>query len=377
MSRRPVGSIRWIRDGLARVELRAGRDQLTGEPRRMSRNVHGNEVDAERALAQMLIEIGRLPSGRNMTLRDFLENLYYPALHARVRKETRLGYESKLNKWVIPQLGHLSLGDLEPYVLDRWRDQLLTKLSGRSALHVYRALATALNRAVKWRLTASNPLDAVDAPRASVRDLTTLSADESVAYLRAFTGHKLEPLVVIAIATGLRPCELAGLDWSHIDLSAGEVHVERGLHERKSETWFEEPKSTRSRRVVSLPAWSVEALKPLRGIGALVIEDGERMRPTAIARHYRRHVNASKLRYVPLRDLRHTHATLMLEAGVDVVVVSRRLGHSTIAITDAHYLRPRRSADQKAADAFGQMLASKGVSGGQASSGVSSLSVNE
>ena len=75
------------------------------------------------------------------------------------------------------------------------------------------------------------------------------------------------------------------------------------------------------------------------------------------------------LRYVPLRDLRHTHATLMLEAGVDVVVVSRRLGHSTVAITDTHYLRTKRSADQAAASAFDTMLAAASGKASQAAAG--------
>ena len=200
----------------------------------------------------------------------------------------------------------------------------------------------------------------MDPPKALLRDLETLSVDEVRAYLDAFSGHVLEPLVVVGIATGLRPCELFALEWRDVDLSAAEVRVRRGLHQRKSEVWFEDPKSARSHRVVSLPAWAVDSLKPLRGLGPLIPDGGTHMSPIKVSRLYRRLVTSSKdLRYVPLRDLRHTHATLMLEAGVDVVVVSRRLGHSTIAITDLHYLRPKRSADRSAADAFGDLLVAR------------------
>ena len=380
MSRRPVGAIRWRAPGIARVELQAGHDPVTGKPRRMSRTVHGTDADAERALAAMLLEIGRLPSGGKMTVREFLDNIYKPALEARVRKSTRHGYEAKLDAHVLPALGELPLANLEPYVLDRWRDALIGKMSGRSALHVYRVFSTALNRAVRWRLITNNPLDAVDPPRARVRDMEVLTAKQALDYLKAFQGHVVQPIVIVAIATGLRPCELYALTWQDVDLASAEVTVRRGLHQRKQDAWFEPPKSDRSHRTVTLPAWAVDALKPLRGLGPLVADpqgfEGH-MRPTDVSRHYRRHAKASKLAYVPLRDLRHTHATLMLEAGVDIVVVSRRLGHSTVAITDLHYLRPKRSADKAAADAFGKLLALDGVKGGQALDGVTSASDNE
>lgn len=370
MSRRAVGSIRWRSDHVARVELSAGRDPITGKRRRMSCEIHGNQADAERALARMLLAIGKVPAGKSLTVSEYLSNLYVPSLDARVRKSTRYGYVQKLDRHVVPRLGSIVLTDLEPYVLDAWRDDLVAHMSGRSALHVYRVFATALNRAVKWRLILANPLDAVDPPKAQDRDIETLSASEAVAYLQAFDGHLLAPIVILALGAGLRPCELYGLRWSDIDLGAGTVRVDRGLHQRKADVWVEPPKSARSHRVVSLPAWVIQALRPYRGIGAIVSDDHGAVVPNVVARLYARHVRSLGLRYLPLRDLRHTHATLLLQAGVDVVVVSRRLGHSSVAITDRHYLRPKRSSDQAAADKLDEFLASNGVLPGVASSGV-------
>lgn len=379
MSRRRIGSIRERRPGVYRVEVSHGRDPVTGERLRMSQDVHGTDIDAERALAQMLLDIGKMPSAKGMTVAQFIDDIYIPALPARVRRKTRTGYESKLKTHVVPKLGHIKLAKLEPYTLDRWRDELATNMSGRSALNVYRVLSTALNRAVRWRLLSANPLLAVDPPKASVRPLETLTADEVVEYLEAFVGHAIEALVAVQIATGLRPCEVTGLKWSDIDLANSVLTIRRGLHEHKSETWFEPPKSDRSNREVSLPPWAVETLKRLRGFGPLAQGDGieKHMRPTEVARLYRRQVKAKKLRYLPMRDIRHTHATLLLEAGVDVVVVSRRLGHSTVAITDLYYLRPKRSADVAAAEAFGKLLALPGDNSAVATDGDKSTTVNE
>lgn len=369
--RRRIGSIRELRAGVYRVELTHGRDPVSGDRRRMSKTMQGTETDAERALAKMLLDIGQLTSGAQLTVADYLQDMYLPRLDARVRRQTARGYRSKLELHVIPQLGHLKLGELEPFTLDKWRDELDTKMGRTSVQNVFRTLSVALNRAVKWRLIKSNPLRAVDTPRRQSRNIVTLSTDEALAYLQAFAGHRIEPVVVIALEGGLRPCELSALTWSDIDIHTGEVTVRRGLHERDGETWFELPKSERSHRVVVLSQWAVDVLKPLRGIGPLVPGDGidGHAKPSSIARAYRNTVRAAKLRYLPLRDLRHTHATLMLEAGVELAIVSRRLGHSGIAITDQFYLRPKLSADQAAAAAFSELLATSRDKSRQATSG--------
>lgn len=357
MSRRRIGSIRCVRDGVYRVELTRGTDPWTGKRAYMSENVYGSERDAEIALAAMVVRVGEQPTASNVTVREYVERIYLPWVEAgQVRRETANGYRTKLTNHVLPRFGDTRLGDLDPFSLDKWRDDMLSKMSERSALNVMVVFGTALNQAVTWRLMPHNPLRAVKRPMPEERDVVTLSASEARAYVSAFTGHPIAPAVVLAVATGFRPCEVAGLTWDDIDFHEGTVAVRRGLHERKSETWFEPPKSKRSRRTVELSAWAVEALRPLRGIGPLVPDGDGHMKPTKLQREYRRHVKASKLRYVPMRDLRHTHGTLMIEAGVPLAVVSRRLGHSTSAITDKFYVRPHRSADRAAVDAFDAML---------------------
>ena len=79
------------------------------------------------------------------------------------------------------------------------------------------------------------------------------------------------------------------------------------------------------------------------------------MAPWRISQEYGRKVSEAKLRKVQLKNLRHTHAVLMLDAGVDLYTVSRRLGHSTTAVTEAHYVDPTERADRAAADALNDL----------------------
>ena len=203
---------------------------------------------------------------------------------------------------------------------------------------------------MKWDLIERNPLIAVDPPETpTFHKKDVLSEEEAGKYLDAFHGHILEPIVVLGIACGLRRCELAGLRWSDLDFEGSTVEVTRGLHDYKGTVIEELPKSETSRRKIAVPAWALETIKPLRGIGPLVVEDGQPMAPWRISEEFIKHAAASKLRRIPLKNLRHTHGVLMLDKGVDLLTVSRRLGHSTTAVTQKHYVDPTDRADQAAA----------------------------
>lgn len=347
MSRRQVGSVRQLDKGVYRVEVTAGRDPVTGARLRFSRTIRGTRHEAETELARLLLDAGSRPSAR-MTVRQYITDVWLPSL--RVRRLTKLGYESKLDHHVLPQLGSVRLCDLKAYQLDRWMRELADSgISKRTQLHAYRVLCSALNRAVLWGMIATNPLKAIAPPVVPRKVPDVLSLEEANDYLDAFAGHPLEAVVTITIAAGLRRSELAGLMWSDLDRKTGAVNIARGRHQLRSEVWDEDPKSETSKRVVTLPHWAVETLKPLHGLGPIASVNGLRMTPNQMTDHYRRRVAKMKLRYVPLKNLRHTSATLALAANVNIVAVSRRLGHSSIAVTDAFYLAPGRAADADAA----------------------------
>ncbi|MDI9600126.1 MAG: site-specific integrase, partial [Acidobacteriota bacterium] len=345
--RREVGSITQIAPGVFRISVSVGYSTVTGRRRRPSQIVRGTEREAEIALARLLLSAGKLPENE-VSLRQFLEEMYLPHVEKRRRAKTVDGYRSLISHHIVPELGNSALTDLTPYQLSRWLDGLskvgsdpVEPLSEQSRLHVYRCLFAALRKAMQWGLIADNPLQAVEPPkpgRHQPKDVLTV--EESAAYLRAFAGHPLEPLIALALGCGLRRSELAGLLWSSLDFEAGTVTVTRGLHDHKGTVIEEKPKSATSRRTIAVPAWALEILRPLRGIGPLVTLDGGPMRPGRISAEYVRQVHAAGLRYVPLKNLRHTHACLMLDAGVDLYTVSRRLGHSTTAVTELHYVDP-------------------------------------
>ena len=360
--RREVGSIVEVAPGVFRVSVSVGYSSVTGKRRRPAETVRGSERDAEMALARLLLSAGKMPE-QSVSVRQYLEEMWLPHKEKRRRVKTVDGYRSIVAHHILPELGDMAMVDLTPYGLERWMDHLSRvgsdppePLSEQTRLHVYRCLFAALRTAMQWGLIEDNPLRAVEPPKPERHaHKNVLTIEESAAYLQTFAGHPIEPLVALALGCGLRRSELAGLTWSSIDFDHGSVTIERGLHDHKGVVIEEAPKSIPSRRTIAVPTWTLELLRPLRGIGPLVAEDGAPMRPGHISAAYVRRVRETKLRYVPLKNLRHTHACLMLNAGVDLYTVSRRLGHSTTAVTELHYVDPSQKADQAAADAAGDL----------------------
>jgi integrase len=176
-----------------------------------------------------------------------------------------------------------------------------------------------------------------------------------------------------AAMTGLRRGELLGLDWDAVDLDAGRLAITRTLIEGKGAPRFSEPKTKRGRRSVALDAGTVEALREHRerqlderlAWGAayrdhgLVFcrEDGTPIWPRTFSRFFDHHVRDAGLPKIRLHDLRHTHATLALEAGVHPKVVQERLGHATIAITLDTYSHAIPAMQEDAAAKIAALLA--------------------
>jgi integrase len=156
----------------------------------------------------------------------------------------------------------------------------------------------------------------------------------------------------LAAMTGLRRGELVALRWEDIDLAGARLVVSRAWIETGSGMVESQPKSKRS-RAVDLDTKTVASLvrhqaqqvceREEWGQGYanndLVVswQDGSPIRPSALSSMFRSVVRGAGLRAIRLHDLRHTHATLALQAGVPITVVTERLGHHSPAFTLAQY----------------------------------------
>ena len=187
--------------------------------------------------------------------------------------------------------------------------------------------------------------------------------DELRQFLEATSSATLYPMWHLVAMTGMRRGEVCGLHWGDIDAAAKTLTVRRSRVPVRGIVFEETPK-TRRIRMVDLDPATVEVLKELherqRKARAVVElddsanylftdDDGQPIDPNFVSRAFRNAVAAAGIRHIPLHGLRHTHASHMIDAGVAISVVSKRLGHATANVTLGVYTHQLRDSQAKAA----------------------------
>jgi integrase len=198
-----------------------------------------------------------------------------------------------------------------------------------------------------------NPATQVKSPRPAQREIKILARDEIITVLEAAYQTPLYLPVLIAVTTGLRRGELLGLRWSDLDLKTGILTVNQSLERLNGKTTFKAPKTKTSRRSITLPAATVQALEKQRvtqaeermrfGLGrddrGLVFTriTGEPLDADSLTKAFRRLIAAVRVTPITFHGLRHTHISHLLMDGVHAKVVSERAGHANVNITLAVY----------------------------------------
>lgn len=280
-------------------------------------------------------------------------------------------YELALRLYVRPWLAAEKLSTLDGEKLVTWQATLARSgASANTRLRSIRVLRNALNKAVKLRLLPFNPCSALDKPKVTRNERRPLEPSECVALMNVCRDHRLGDLIILAAMTGLRKGELFALEWSAVNLAEGVLVVRRSLEESQVGLRVKEPKTAAGRRVVSLGTEAVAALQRRLDKAKQEGMDPELVPvvfPNLLG-GYLRGSNFDRNIWYPLRkaagipetfvfhDLRHTQASLMLAAGVDLKVIQKRLGHRDFATTANIYSHLLQNAQSEAVDKVDQLL---------------------
>lgn len=264
---------------------------------------------------------------------------------------TRRDYEVSIRKHIGPRIGAVPLQAVDRLqVRALYRTLADSGLSQKTVHNVHIALRKALADAVEDGLLRRNPADGAHSRPKDRPEMATWSAAELHAFLEQVSSERDAALWRLAAMSGMRRGELLGLRRHDVDLHGARLTVRQQYTRQGTATAFCPPKSRKSTRTIDLDAATVDTLRDhleaqgfdrrawrdaYRADLDLVFcrPDGAPLYPEGIDRRFHRLQNQAGARAIRLHDLRHTHATLLLEEGVDVKTVSERLGHDGIQTT--------------------------------------------
>lgn len=283
-----------------------------------------------------------------------------------VELQSLYSYTDRL-KHVTAALGNVPLRQLQGRQLQHLYSELLE--GGMSANHVrgiHVVVHSMLRQALKWNLVLRNEAEAATPPKASPFAPTVLGPEDMRALLAA--EGRLRPMMTVALTTGMRLGELRALRWEEVRLDQAELQVTRNLIRVRGGGWqVKEPKSKRGKRAIALGATAVSVLTTHRQQQRLermvagarwqdnglvfASQVGTPLMENTIQIGFNRMLKAAEIEHIRFHDLRHTHATTLLLAGVPVHVVAARLGDDPVTIL-GRYAHLLPSSQQIAVDKF-------------------------
>jgi integrase len=297
------------------------------------------------------------------------------ALDGSIRPTTAKTYDVAVRVHIVPVLGAVPLQQLTRNAIRGLYEKLRESgrargpragLAPKAVYNVHLTLHRALEDAVADGLLRYNPAARAHRPTGSKTEMRVWSSAQLRQFLASVEHEATFPLWRLAATTGMRRGELLGLSWGDVDLDKARLTVQRQLIRNGHRLTLGRPKTEAGRRCLSLDATTVEILRLHKNRHAVTWQgggfgcpsepdlvfcrpDGNGRDPDVVSHQFADLVRLANLPKIRLHDLRHTHATLALQAGVHPKVVQERLGHASVKVTLDTYSHVMPPMHQEAA----------------------------
>ena len=372
------------------VVIYDGIDPATGKEKRRWVAAGNRRDDADKLVTELTKRShrGETVVSEKLTLGQYLTTRWLPVQESRWRASTYDSYRRNIDLHVIPALGERLLDRLTAEDIDLFYASLLKEgrkkkspgekvdakgLAPKTVHNIHVMLNKALSDAARKGTVVRNVVALADPPSLQARKRNEIKAwdiDQLVTFLGAIAPHRLSPAFFLAAHTGMRRGEVLGLRWRDLDLDANRVAVRQALVSVAYEVSISDVKTGTSRRTIDIDADVVgvlrdwfktrteerEGTEPAADDLVFTKDDGSWLHPDTFSQLFDRTVARIKVPVISLHDLRHTHATLLLKAGVHVKVVSERLGHANVAFTMNVYQHVLPGMQAAAADTFSLLI---------------------
>jgi integrase len=349
-------------------------------------NAHGKrdaQIECGRLIAAM--DDGSDVEPSKLTVEQYLRDRITQWENGKkVGAKTAQRYQELLRDQIAPHIGQIRLQKLKSLDVANWHNTLTASgrkdgkgLNAITVGHAHRLLSKALKEAVRFNFVLRNVAATESPPKVNREEVQIVGGDRLDEMLEKLKGNAIYPKAIVSLFCGLRRGEVLALRWRHVDLDSKILQVREALEQTKAHgIRVKAPKSKAGRRDVTMPDIVIETLREQRraqlelrlrlGIGKLLDDDllfptldGGLPSSVYLTKEWTRAAAQIGTPDIRFHALRHTHASQLIDAGVDVVTISKRLGHSTPNVTLAVYAHMFKVSDDECAAAINASLASR------------------
>lgn len=334
-----------------------GDRDANGKRERIYKGGFKTKKAAENAAALLITEIekGTYFKVEKTTFDIYMEK-FLTSIKPQLTNKTFNTYKYIATKHLIPYFGKMELSKIKAIHVQEFYTESLKEVSSTTVRHFHNLLNKAFNQAIKWQIVNINPCIAVDKPKRAKAELNVYDEVQLNKLLERLKNMTCYIPVMLAVTTGMRLGEIAGLTWDKVNLDEGIIYVEKQLQKVDDSLELLPLKTESSKRKIILLDYTIKELKQLNkeqkenklkygeyyqetNFVVCQKKTGLPYEPQYISRNYNRVMKEYgiceelNIPYIRFHDLRHTHATLMLKANINPKIVAERLGHSSVNLT--------------------------------------------
>lgn len=313
----------------------------------------------------------------DMTLAEFLSHWMDNYVKYNCEETTTYGYKNIIDNHIIPRVGNFELQKLQPVHIQQYYKHLMDEkgLSPNTVHKHHACIRKALDYGLKQQFVHRNVSDAVTLPRKDKFTGQSYTSEQLNTLLDGVRDTNLELPVYLAGYLGLRREEIVGLRWKFIDLENRLIHISEVRTSAGSVEVIKPPKTDKSKRTLYITDELLEVLIKTKSrqleyekmLGddyhksdyVFVKDNGKLYRVNYVTTRFKNFLEKSGLPKIRLHDLRHTFASILYEAGVDLKAISEALGHSDLGTTNKIYTHRFDKTHKKTVNAMSEALRSR------------------
>jgi len=354
------------------------KDPITGKRNQISKGGFKRRKDADVALRKLLSELdeNRYAEPSNETLADYLNFWFSTHYQKRVKETTVASRRYMMQKHLIDEnpFAKKKLSAITSFDIDALYNQKIDEDYSTSYIRkIHQMLNQAFEQAKKWKKVIVNPVTDASPPSLKKEEMRIWSYQEVHSFLNNCEEEWHKIVFHLALYTGMRRGEILGLKWSDINFDKKNISVNRSLAFVPGQGYLLSTLKTKNaKRQITISAQLADMLflhkKKQEEVNTLFSGGyndqelvicshlGTIQDPQNVLRVMKRIIQTSGVSPIRFHDLRHTHASILISEGVDLVKVSKRLGHANAKITLEYYAHLMPNEDDQVADIFDQVM---------------------